>query len=110
MKDIFEHLKEVRIRPGMYLGKNSIEPLEAYTYGYNMCMLFHFPQAVKENSQKWFDFQDYIVENTIEKKERYRLELPTHDCIIKVCNGDKKQALDLFFDLLDQFEKEFPKK
>ena len=110
MKDIFEHLKEVRIRPGMYLRSISIDSLESYIYGYRMCLLLHFEKETEKRSQRWFDFKDYIVDKAIWKKERNRLELPTYDCLTKSCNGDKKQALDLFFELLDQFEKEFPQK
>ena len=94
---IYQKLQEIREKPGMYLGRNSLELLKAYMDGYVAGY-----QEIKNDFDLYFfsEFQIYIQE--------YYNVLSSHNWanIIRFYSIDDRDALDLFYFHLDEFSKE----
>ncbi|MEG0415780.1 MAG: hypothetical protein RR565_06550 [Erysipelothrix sp.] len=97
MKLLEELLEGIRKRPSMYLGTKSLKLLNAYLNG------FLSGSGLVENSEYQnfrTQFQKYVLELYPTQKS-----LGWSSIIIKVSQGDEERAFDLFFRLLDDFNK-----
>lgn len=92
--EIYQKLQEIRMKPGMYLGRNSLELLKSYIDGY---VAGH--QEMKSNINLSFlsEFQRYIQD--------YYDVLSSHNwsSIIRFYSVDDRDALELFYFHLDEF-------
>lgn len=93
---LLDLLQRIKQRPGMYLGKCSITRLRAFLDGYGMARAeLGVPRSQQEHDLN--GFQEWI-------QERYKIT-STHgwDSIILFFCADEKDALDKFFQLLEEF-------
>lgn len=93
---LYNLLQRVKQRPGMYLGKRSITRLSMLLMGYGMARR-ELGLPLTEQEKEFGGFQDWI-------QERFKIAT-THgwDSIILFHSADERDALDNFFDLLQQF-------
>jgi hypothetical protein len=97
IKNLKDYFVQVRKRPGMYLGTNTISKLYDHLQGYKMAYCFNdFDNTIDKNS---FDnFNEYVY--------RY-YGVTTNDnwkgVILEQCFGNEQNALDTFFELFDLF-------
>lgn len=94
--DIFEKLQDIKKRPGMYLGRSSIDLLKAYMDGW-----ISANQELDSNLDLLFfsDFQIYI-------QDYYKvLSDQSWANIIRFYSVDDREALDLFYVHLEEFIK-----
>lgn len=92
--NIFEKLQDIKKRPGMHLGRNSLELLKAYMDGWVSAY-----QELDCNLDLLFfsDFQIYI-------QDYYKvLSDQSWANIIRFYSVDDREALDLFYLHLDKF-------
>ena len=98
--EVYQKLQEIRKRPGMYLGRNSLELLKSYMDGYMQAY-----QDIGSNIDLSFftEFQKYIQE--------YYNVLTSHNWanIIRFYSTDDRDALELFFVHVDKFNEEYKK-
>ena len=97
IKNLKDYFVQLRKRPGMYLGANTISKLHDHLQGYQMAYWFNdFDNSVDKN---FFDnFNEYVY--------RY-YGVTTNDSwkgvILEQCFGNEQNALDTFFEIFDQF-------
>ena len=92
----FEMLEKIKHRPGMYLGKCSINRLRSFLDGY-MASRQDIGLPLTEQERKFDDFQEWI-------QERFKIT-SSHgwESIILFYSADERDALDNFFKLFEQF-------
>lgn len=92
--DIFEKLQDIKKRPGMYLGRNSLELLKAYMDGWvSACQELDCSLDLLFFS----DFQIYI-------QDYYKVVIDQSWAnIIRFYSIDDREALDLFYVHLEKF-------
>ncbi|MGB3694157.1 MAG: hypothetical protein WA999_15670 [Spirulinaceae cyanobacterium] len=97
MIDIYDTLKEIQKRPPLYLGGRSIFRLESFLYGY-----FYVKKKMglptTEGEKDFEEFHDWLQE---------RLRVKTNkswSSILLFRSSDESKALDLFFELLEEFK------
>jgi hypothetical protein len=92
-------LNEIRRRPGMFLGEESLTKLAAYVDGYG----FGLDQAgVEDPFALIADFRDWV-------HERYQTTEVNWEVLILAASRDEADALDRFWRLLDEFLASHPK-
>lgn len=96
---IEDMINTIRKRPGMFLGNNSITALWHFLNGY---------QAAERELGVWqgklFPLRfKYMSEFTNIRLECHN-NLGWYSHILTFCNGDEKKALDMFFDLYDEYK------
>lgn len=103
IRNIFEMLKFIQLRPWMYLiKKKSIYSLLEFKYWYQIWVgSSGFGDVLLY--EKFHEFQDYIIEHTIWRKNATNDCWKYWDCLLKVSNWDEEKAFDLFFELMDKF-------
>lgn len=102
--NLFELMKLVQKRPGMYLlRKKSIYDLLNFKYWYQIGVSRDNNLDDLIEIKKFHKFQDYIIEKTIWMNNRTNDCYLSHDCLLKVTNNDEGKAFDLFFELMDEF-------
>ncbi|MBO4996868.1 MAG: hypothetical protein J6D02_02590 [Lachnospira sp.] len=90
----------IKKRPGMYLGSNSITALNHFLNGYQAA---ERDLAISANPQLFPLPFRYMSEFTkIRLQAHSNLGWGHH--ILNFCNGDEQQALNMFFELYDEFE------
>ena len=98
-EEIQKLLDDIRYRPGVFLGKKTLNGLSSYVYGYIHCM------HVRDNIEpKSFEgFQEFV-------EKHYDLHDNIHSNrhwsnIIEFFNPIEEEAFDEFYKLLDEFVK-----
>ena len=90
----------IRARPATYLGSKSITKLKSFLDGYYFSKHESDPSLSLENSHEdifWLKFQDWL-------EDKYQVKSnQSWAVIIRFFSRDDEAALDLFFDLVDEF-------
>lgn len=94
----------IRARPALYLGSNSIVKLKAFLDGYYFSQYESDPNlSLKDDDEElfWLKFQDWIA-------NKYQIKSSqSWASIISFFSTDDANALDRFFELVDEFMKSF---
>ena len=90
----------IRARPATYLGSKSITKLKSFLDGYYFSKYESDPHLSLENNDEevfWLKFQDWL-------EDKYQVKSnQSWVAIIRFFSTDDAAALDLFFDLVDEF-------
>ena len=99
--EIFELLDKIKERPSLYLSGDSINHLKAFLDGYYFCK-HSFVLSNSLQDQNWFRFQQWI-------EEKYSIRTSQSWAqIILFFSTDECEALNNFFDLLEEFKNNQP--
>lgn len=95
---LFEKLDLVRLRPGMYLGANSVSKLFTFISGFRFALSYESPKLQSEGHLPFTYFNVYVA-------NRYNCSgsMGWANILLEVCNGSEEEGLKLFFELLDEF-------
>jgi hypothetical protein len=96
---LYQFLRELQSRPGMFLGQCSITRLRSFLDGYRSARAdLGLPTTAQEN--EFSRFQAWV-------QEKYQAT-SSHgwDSIILLNSADEQESLQLFFTLLQQFQQE----
>lgn len=99
MESIYEMFEDLRERPGMYLGKKSITLLYVYFGGY---IHKDFKANFTNYHTSFCDFTEFV-----RKYHNGSLSKGWSSLILDATDGDEEKAVDLFYELLDEFKKQF---
>lgn len=93
MESFFKILKEIGDKPKQFLGRKSLELLNAFLNGYVICQY----ETYGVMNDYLTDFEDYI-------KQKHSLNTD-HNCfsIIRFFCSSDEEAFDEFYQLLDDF-------
>jgi hypothetical protein len=96
---LYQVLRELQVRPGMFLGQCSITRLRSFLDGYRSARVDLGLQATSQENE-FSKFQAWV-------QEKYQVT-SSHgwDSIILSNSADEQEALQLFFSLLQQFQQE----
>ena len=97
MEFLYDFLKEIKKRPGMFLRKKSILYLHSFLTGYDMAR-FHMELSKTKQEQKFNDFAEWIPIKFNDNSTRSWAD------IILLNSEDESQAFDRFFELLEEFK------
>lgn len=99
--NVYDTIAMMRSRPSMYLGECSLVRLNAFLNG---CFFVAHEFGIGYEVQPDFgDFRNWVA-------QRFnRLESTAGYCsiILHECGGDDRQALDLFFELIEEYRRTF---
>ncbi|HEY9621935.1 MAG TPA: hypothetical protein V6C78_16380 [Crinalium sp.] len=99
MLDLYDMFEKIKSKPAIYLGRLSIFQLEAFYFGYSFTRHeLGLPQT--EQELEFAKFQEWL---------QNRFEIKTTQSwasFILFLSRDEKDALDRFFELLDQFKRQ----
>ncbi len=112
IKDIYDLLLVIELRPAMYLGKTTLERLAMFLWGIE----FGLNLVNVENSNfDWKQFRPKLEPNYAHgfqswiSQKLLNQETSPNDwayLILEHCNKDEEKAFDLFFSLLEEFKLE----
>jgi hypothetical protein len=96
LNELYELLKKIKDKPGLYLGKKSLERLHSFLSGYVVCL---YDRCNEPCPVLLSGFQEYV-------QKKYNIA-STHSCerIIDFYSTSDEEAFDKYFDLLDEFLK-----
>jgi hypothetical protein len=97
MAGLFEILGKIKERPGMYLGKPSVENLFLFLVGYKTARRELSIAPTEEELKFYGEFQPWLQE---------RLQIRTNNSwatLIQFCSVNDQEAFDRFFELLTEF-------
>ncbi len=97
MFTLYERIQKIRERPGLYLGEASISKLRAYLEGYQAALRdCDIPKT--EQEEEFYQFHEWV-------RQYYNFSESTSgwNNMILARSSDEAQALEIFFDLFDQF-------
>lgn len=99
---VYDLIETIRVRPGMYLGSNSITALMNFIQGYLFAQREAVPPSDTQSSLFPLDFW-YFHEFT-KIKLGFSSSVPGwKNLILETCGGDEKKALEAFFPMFDEF-------
>ena len=90
---IIKVLNEVKERPGVYIGKKSLERLAMYITGYVSCMV----ELTGETTNFLIDIQEYVANHYNINSDQYWVD------IIRFYTLSEDEAYDKFYELLYEF-------
>ena len=94
---LYDLLKKIRQRPGMYLGRASITRLRMLLMGYSMAR-GELGIGLTQQEREFAGFQEWVM-------QRYRVNSTRGwDDIILSQTQDESSALNLFFNLFEEFK------
>lgn len=99
VKNLYEFLDIMRIRPGMYIGKKSITVLHDYIGGYEWACYVH---KIEENLIPTFESFNGFVEAYFHYG---KTSLNWKGIILEQNNGNEELAFEEFYRLFDLFRK-----
>jgi len=97
--EVFELLDNIRKRPEHFLGNQSIVRLQVFLGGYNYHKAVMGSSEAEEN-QIWTRFQQWVAQRYQIKTNQSWMQ------IILFFSRDEFDALDNFFQLLDEFKQQ----
>jgi hypothetical protein len=102
MRDVYDLLEEVRLRPGMWVRGSSLQHLDSMLYGYHVASKVHgakeeldFRQGGPFNDWLWSQL-GYGYESSL----GWAVEIE------RTAEATDRPAIGLFFELLDEFRAE----
>ena len=94
---LYDLLKKIRQRPGMYLGRSSITRLRMLLMGYSMAR-GELGISLTQQEREFAGFQEWVM-------QRYQVNATRGwDDIILSQTQDESSALNLFFNLFEEFK------
>jgi hypothetical protein len=94
MSLIVDLLQEIRPRPGIYIGNNSVKELAAFLRGFSYAAQKF---GIADNDRFLEDFQEWIA-------GRFKVEIPRGwEDIILFYSVDESEAMQRFWELLDEY-------
>ena len=95
---LYEKLDLVRMRPGMYIGADSVSKLFIFISGFRFALSYHSPKLQSEGHLPFSYFNRYVA-------VRYNCSgsMGWANILLKVCNDSEEDGLKLFFEVLDEF-------
>lgn len=98
MSNFPELLQNIKQRPALYLGKRSLSHLQVFLDGYTFARRQLGVEVTKEE-QEFEEFQDWI-------EQRFNQpDTQSWSRIISFYSEDESDALDRFFELLEEFSR-----
>jgi hypothetical protein len=106
-KDFMTVLDEIRKRPTLYLPRYSIFDLQAFYWGYAFYRAYKdgaldlnkHKEAERTGEQR--EFEDFL--NWIEERSPVKTDIFSWASLLYVYSNDERNALDRFFQLLDEY-------
>lgn len=96
MLDLYDLIRNIQKRPAMYLGQPSITHLRAFLAGYFFAR-HQSEQPETEQEQHFSDFQTWV-------QQQFKVtSSQSWDKIILFFSQDEQKALELFFQLFNEF-------
>ncbi len=96
-KNLYALIDQIRKRPAMYFGANSITALQNFINGYTYAC---YAQEIQENEcPRWGDFHEFVRAKT----GFYESTSGWCNMILDVNDRDEAKALTMFFVLFDAF-------
>jgi hypothetical protein len=96
MSQVVDLLNEMRGRLGMYVGTTSMTKFAAFLRGYDYAL---YKQGVDELNTFFGGFQDWV-------RNRFHDPAHTWDNIILAHSNDETEAMERFWNLLDEYLQE----
>ena len=106
IKDIYDLLFVIELRPAMFLGKMSITLLITFLDGFDFSSRLNnstFDWKKFKNYEPSGGFQGWVSEKLLNRKET---AMGWNNIILEQTNKDEEKAFDLFFALLEEFKLE----
>lgn len=100
-KDVYDFFEKIRPRPALYVGKKSLSKIQAFFYGYLYAVRFN---DIDFDLGKFdsYSFHDWVAE----KLGWYESTSGWLNMILKEVDNDEEKAVDLFYELLEEFKLE----
>jgi hypothetical protein len=96
MLDLYDLIRNIRKRPAMYLGQPSISHLRTFLAGYFFAR-HQLGQPETEQEKHFSNFQTWV-------QQRFKVTTnQSWDKIILFFSQDEQKALELFFELFDEY-------
>ncbi|KOR34205.1 hypothetical protein AM228_25370 [Planktothricoides sp. SR001] len=96
MLDLYDIIRKIEKRPAMYLGQPSITHLQSFLAGYFFAR-HQLGEVETEQEKQFANFDPWI-------QEKFKItSSQSWDKIILFFSQDERQALDLFFELFNEF-------
>ncbi|MBW4497189.1 MAG: hypothetical protein KME26_29860 [Oscillatoria princeps RMCB-10] len=97
MSGVYEILRKIKARPGMYIGAASVSNLFMFLAGYKTARLELGIEPAQEEMEFYREFQPWL-------QKRFQLQtVNSWANIIRLYAPDEKEAFNYFFKLLDEF-------
>jgi hypothetical protein len=97
MSELFEILEKIHEKPGMYIGKASVNDLFMFLVGYKTARRELGIESTEKENDFYGEFQPWL-------QERYRMSISASWAkMIEFCTGSDERGFYRFFELLDEF-------
>lgn len=98
-------IETIRVRPGMYLGSNSITALMHFINGYRFAERETEGFSSQSPVPSLFPLDFWFFHEFAKIKLGFSSSVPGwRNLILEACGGDEKKALETFFPMFDEFE------
>lgn len=102
---VYDLIETVRVRPGMYLGSNSVTALMHFINGYRFAELEAAAKSEEHAKPTLFPLDFWYFHEFTKVKLGFSSSVAGwRNLILETCGGDEKKALEMFFTLFDEFE------
>lgn len=95
---LFEILGKIKARPGMYIGKPSVNDLFMFLVGYKTARRELGIESTEEEIEFYDEFHNFV-----ERRYKLRTSNSWAKIIMLYCH-DEKDGFERFFNLLDEFK------
>ncbi|WP_329333282.1 hypothetical protein OG252_02335 [Streptomyces sp. NBC_01352] len=102
MRDVYDLLEEVRLRPGMWVRGSSLQHLSSMLFGYHVALKVHGAEELLDFRQGG-PFTDWLWPRL---GYEYESSLGWAVEIERMAEATNRPAIELFFELLDEFRAE----
>ncbi|MEV7990692.1 hypothetical protein AB0O67_01915 [Streptomyces sp. NPDC086077] len=103
MRDVYDLLEEVRLRPGMWVRDRSLQHLDSMLFGYRVALAVH-------GAEESFDFCNPGAQSAFDawlaRRMGEQTSLGWSTVIEREAEASGRSAIELFFELLDEFRAE----
>ncbi|MEU7716937.1 hypothetical protein [Streptomyces tibetensis] len=103
MRDVYDLLEEVRLRPGMWVRNGSLRHLDSMLVGYRIALAVH---GAEEPFDFWSPGEPSPFSMWLERRMGEQSSLGWSTVIERSAEATGRPALELFFELLDEFRGE----
>ncbi|GAB2870289.1 hypothetical protein GCM10027074_42360 [Streptomyces deserti] len=100
LANVYDFLEEVRLRPGMWVRRSSLQHLDSMLIGYRVALGVH---DIAEPFDFWTPGSSSPFSEWLWKRLGYRSSLGWAAEIERVAEQAGRPAMEMFFDLLDEF-------
>ncbi|MFF7866294.1 hypothetical protein ACFZCT_07520 [Streptomyces qaidamensis] len=100
MRDVYDLLEEVRLRPGMWVRGSSLQHLHSMLLGYRVALAVH---GAEESFDFWTPGNQSPFDAWLTKRMDEHTSLGWSAVIEREAEATGRSAMELFFELLDEF-------